>query len=1674
MDKSTFIRGSFALLACVMIFGIGTSIKVDAKLLGTGSKQDPYRIMSCKDLQSMKKSLDSHYEIKKDIDCIETAEWNVDDCSSIKEKKSCSKKKSGCAWIKESECENELFSGCAEKKDDCAEYCNGYWKKAGSCLDVNGFKPIGSRRKPFSGSLNGNGFTISNLSISRPKSNGVGLIGWSSGAVLQDLRILNAEIQGSITVGTAIGSMTEGRIEAVIAEKSSVNGVWGVGGLVGYARLNDTRSVIRSNAAYYCDIEGKGAIGGIVGRVDGGVLEESASVGSSIKGIYGGGGLGGIAENTSISDVYAESDVMVKKQAGGGWGILHGKSKMKRAISFSSIQCLEESESTTCEVEDGGGLVGIEGSRSKVSKSHYSLIKSGMKDKGKGKGWTEDDLKNVKTYKTWDWDRTWKMQENEIPFLMSLPKPLLAKKLHQAAPKEIFVGKKDVIVGTLFKTVISPDDEPATIAVSIDGGEAKARTKSGKDGKYKIENLDIKKGSVITVFVEGSRDNSAMVIIKKNTERLIKVDLLRNNIDLISGRDSDIKYSTKNIKKAISNGGYNNPGIDNLLSAKGGDINVHEDNTLYIGSGVTLELKGHLHTDNLKIDGNLTQNKYKVTVDGNYTQLDGIFQAGSKNAVFNGNVTINGGEFHGGNGTVKFTDDLVGKFNLESGSFISPKKLEVSTDWLQTKGDFKHNDSTVVIKGTSHRFDFPKSEEFYNVIITKEDDTALIIQEKDSMIVQNKLELVDGIVKGGTLNAFGDVDQNSSFDGGTTELRLEGEKESTVQIYAGGKVPKIRLNSKNTTVRLKAPNDIDKNNPEGESYIFENPIKILKGNFIVEGGNMWTYSKLELKGGNFELRNGSVIANNQVIIEGGEMIANGGVMTLNSNLMINGGLLWVNNAEFNANDKVKINGGEFRGGRKRMVFNNDVELNNGKLVGSSLEAHFYGDLEKVGGKYIHNGGSTILKGKTSKLNMDKAEFGHLIINKHPTSKLKIQEATTTVVHGELKLVSGISINGSFTVYGNVTYDELVGTGGTSLNFVGHKTQKLKLANPSRFEGDLIINKDGGGKVKLMSPVHLSKKNQKIQLRSGIFDTNKNDIKNENKSVLAVSKGATLIMRGNEDHPKLNLSDGSTVHYKLSSGIVNLDDIEYKDLILESSRNLTFYPPKKGLVVKNDLRIISGILELKENQTIRIGGSWLNEKGRFISGNGKVAFVGPISRITGNNTFYDLEKIVPPNQKGVLIVDSGTIQRVNGTLKLKGDKCKFLFVNSSINGKPWKLIPLGNVEMKSLNVSGMDYDHVIAGECIEDCIDGSNNINITFKSNQCRPSSVRCGNGKLEKPYEKCDDGNVISEDGCSPFCSIEVGFLCNGNPKSKCTPICGNGVIDGAEKCDDKNVNDSDGCSKSCGTEKGFVCGDEPSVCLPKCGDGIKKGAEECDDKNKRSGDGCSEFCQIEQGYSCTGKKKSKCKINCGNGKKNLSEECDDGNMKNNDGCSDKCTIETGFYCKKGINCTSTCGDGITRGIEQCDDGNITLADGCTPSCTLESGFVCKGEPSKCNPVCGKKKYDPKKCPKGVSFSVKMRGINVAPPVVTEVKGDAVFVLKKDKKLQYSINAPKSQGVAIRLFERGEVGTDKEISRIVTLSGETRSLTDQEIISLYSGKLYLNVATDKYPNGLIRGQLERK
>ena len=71
------------------------------------------------------------------------------------------------------------------------------------------------------------------------------------------------------------------------------------------------------------------------------------------------------------------------------------------------------------------------------------------------------------------------------------------------------------------------------------------------------------------------------------------------------------------------------------------------------------------------------------------------------------------------------------------------------------------------------------------------------------------------------------------------------------------------------------------------------------------------------------------------------------------------------------------------------------------------------------------------------------------------------------------------------------------------------------------------------------------------------------------------------------------------------------------------------------------------------------------------------------------------------------------------------------------------------------------------------------------------------------------------------------------------TQICGNNIVEGSEKCDDGNLLNNDGCSSICKSE--IVQQEEI------CGDGIKIGNEQCDDGNLINGDGCSSTCQNEQ-----------------------------------------------------------------------------------------------------------------------------------------------------------------------------------------------------------------------------------
>jgi cysteine-rich repeat protein len=203
-------------------------------------------------------------------------------------------------------------------------------------------------------------------------------------------------------------------------------------------------------------------------------------------------------------------------------------------------------------------------------------------------------------------------------------------------------------------------------------------------------------------------------------------------------------------------------------------------------------------------------------------------------------------------------------------------------------------------------------------------------------------------------------------------------------------------------------------------------------------------------------------------------------------------------------------------------------------------------------------------------------------------------------------------------------------------------------------------------------------------------------------------------------------------------------------------------------------------------------------------------------------------------------------------------------------------------------------------------------------------SARCGDGVPDlAALELCDEG---AENSMEPDADCRL----NCQPKR-----CGDRVVDSGEICDDGNTLSNDGCSADCKSNetcgnlvvdavKGETC--EPPTqngfcrmdcTLATCGDGEldENVYEQCDNGAQNS---------VEPNAEC----RPNCqKRRCGDGILDDGEACDDGNQVDVDGCSHDCKS------------TEVCGNGYPdfRKGETCDDANFLSHDGCSSRCRLES-----------------------------------------------------------------------------------------------------------------------------------------
>lgn len=290
-----------------------------AEMDGTGAEDDPYVVTNAEELQAMNEDLDAHYVLGNDIDASETAEWNA----------------------------------------------------------RSGFVPVGDEpeygersRTPFTGSFNGQGHTITGLTIARPTSENIGLFGYSEGLIenvrLEEINVRGEEPAGGL-VGENFGSVSDVAIEGevrgsplsigglaganngdihnasvdvTVTSSGTDNLISGTGGIAGYNGGELTESTASG------DVSGAENIGGLVGVNSGTVMESGAT--GDVSGDEVVGGLVGNAYEGAVSDSYATGDVSAEEIAGGLAGENSEESTIRTSYATGDVSA----------TENAGGLIG--------------------------------------------------------------------------------------------------------------------------------------------------------------------------------------------------------------------------------------------------------------------------------------------------------------------------------------------------------------------------------------------------------------------------------------------------------------------------------------------------------------------------------------------------------------------------------------------------------------------------------------------------------------------------------------------------------------------------------------------------------------------------------------------------------------------------------------------------------------------------------------------------------------------------------------------------------------------------------------------------------------------------------------------------------------------------------------------------------------------------------------------------------------------------------------------------------------------------------------------------------------------------------------------------------------------------------------------------------------------
>jgi len=183
------------------------------------------------------------------------------------------------------------------------------------------FYSIGESATPFTGTLDGNGNVISNVTVDSDNSE-IGLFGYTTGATIYDLGLENVYMRGSINVGGLIGqAVASTNVQRVyVTGTTTSNSGYEVGGVVGLFSASTMRDVYAE-----VNVTGYSSVGGVAGKIyDSSTLERTYSrgtVNNPNNAWYIGGLIGGSHTSSKDTNSYSIANLTNAGQATNTGGV---------------------------------------------------------------------------------------------------------------------------------------------------------------------------------------------------------------------------------------------------------------------------------------------------------------------------------------------------------------------------------------------------------------------------------------------------------------------------------------------------------------------------------------------------------------------------------------------------------------------------------------------------------------------------------------------------------------------------------------------------------------------------------------------------------------------------------------------------------------------------------------------------------------------------------------------------------------------------------------------------------------------------------------------------------------------------------------------------------------------------------------------------------------------------------------------------------------------------------------------------------------------------------------------------------------------------------------------------------------------------------------------------------